>query len=489
MGENMASYLDTLPRNRGLYYGGRWSPALSGATDQTINPATGESLGPYAVAVAADVDAAVRAAHDGFKIWRAVKPAERAAIMREAAKVIRDHAEEIALIDSADSGGPFKRMIRDSEGGAQAFEFFAGLVTELKGSTIPFGDDCLNYTLREPLGVVVRINAFNHPFLFAASRAAAPLAAGNALIIKPPDQAPLSTLRLAELIGPLFPAGVIGVVTGGRECGEALVEHPLVAKVGLIGAVSTGKAIARAAAGTLKKVGLELGGKNALIAYPDSDPAKVAAGAVQGMNFTWCGQSCGSTSRIFLHDSIHDEVVAAITKAVGTVSYGLPTDEATQMGCLVSGQQLDKTRHYVELGLKEGARLVAGGQEPTDPVFSKGFFYPPTVFVDVTPQMTIAREEIFGPVMSIIRWRDEDEMFAAVNDSDLGLTASIWTQDLKTAHRAAARVQAGYVWINGSSTHFLGAPFGGYKQSGMGREESIEELLDCTQIKNVNVTL
>jgi betaine-aldehyde dehydrogenase len=485
----MTSYLDKLPRSRELYYGGRWSPARDGGTDETFNPANAESLGRYAVAQAADVDAAVRAAHLGFKIWRAVKPAERAAIMREAARVIRDHAEEIALIDSADSGGPFKRMIRDSEGGAQAFEFFAGLVTELKGSTIPFGDDTLNYTLREPLGVVVRINAFNHPFLFAASRAAAPLAAGNSLIIKPPDQAPLSTLRLAELIGPLFPAGVIGVVTGGRACGEALVEHPLVAKVGLIGSVPTGKAIARAAAGTLKKVGLELGGKNALIAYPDSDPAKVAAGAVQGMNFTWCGQSCGSTSRIFLHDSIHDEVVERIAKAVGTVSYGLPTDEATQMGCLVSRQQLDKTMHYVALAKQEGARLVAGGEAPTDPAFSKGFFYPPTVFADVTPSMTIAREEIFGPVMSIIRWHDEDEMFEAVNDSELGLTASIWTQDLKTAHRAAARVQAGYIWVNGSSTHFPGAPFGGYKQSGMGREESIEELLECTQIKNVNVAL
>jgi betaine-aldehyde dehydrogenase len=485
----MASYIDVLPRHRDLYYGGQWLGAMSGRTDTTINPATGESLGPWAVADAADVDAAVRRAHEGFRVWRAVKPADRAAILRQAAQVIRDHAEEIALIDSADSGGPFRRMIRDSEGGAAAFDFFAGLVTEIKGSTLPLGEDTLNYTMREPLGVVVRINAFNHPFLFAASRAAAPLAAGNSLIIKPPDQAPLSTLRLAELIGPLFPPGVINVLTGGRECGEALVEHPLVAKVALIGSVPTGKAIARGAAGTLKKLGLELGGKNALIAYPDSDPAKVAAGAVNGMNFTWCGQSCGSTSRIFLHDDIHDAVVERILRAVETYSFGLPTDETTQMGCLVNRQQLEKTEHYVALGLKEGARLVAGGVRPTDPVYSKGFFYPPTVFVEVTPEMTIAREEVFGPIMSIIRWRDEEEMLEAVNNSELGLTASIWTQNLATAHRAAARVEAGYIWVNGSSTHTLGTPFGGYKQSGLGREESLEELLDCTQLKNVNVSL
>ncbi|WP_421699767.1 aldehyde dehydrogenase family protein [Ancylobacter sp.] len=485
----MPTYTDVLPHHRDLYYGGQWLKAGSGKTDTTINPATGESLGSWAVADASDVDAAVRKAQEGFRVWRAVKPADRAVILRQAAQVIRDHAEEIALIDSADSGGPYRRMIRDSEGGAAAFDFFAGLVTEMKGSTLPVGDDTLNYTMREPLGVVVRINAYNHPFLFAASRAAAPLAAGNALIIKPPDQAPLSTLRLAELIGPLFPPGVINVLTGGRECGEALVEHPLVAKVALIGSVPTGKAIARAAAGTLKKVGLELGGKNALIAYPDSDPAKVAAGAVNGMNFTWCGQSCGSTSRIFLHDDIHDEVVEGILKAVEAYRFGLPTDEATQMGCMISAQQLSKTEHYVTLALKEGARLVAGGARPSDPVYSRGFFYPPTVFTDVTPDMTIAREEVFGPVMSILRWRDEDAMIEAVNRSELGLTASIWTRNLATAHRAAARVEAGYIWINGSSTHTLGAPFGGYKQSGLGREESLEELLECTQLKNINVSL
>lgn len=483
------SKLSALPDQRGLFHSGRWNDATNGAVEEVSDPATGASLGQTAVAGREDVDIAVQAAKQGFSEWRRTSLSERVRILREAAALIRANAERITLTDSLDSGGPYKRMLKDAEAGAATFEFFAGLATEIKGSTIPFDDRSLNYTLREPLGVVVRINAFNHPFLFAAQRAAAPLVAGNAIVIKPPAQAPLSTLLLAELIGHLFPAGVLSVLPGGIECGQALVENRDVSMVGLIGSVETGKAIARAAAGTLKKLSLELGGKNAMIAYPDADPGKVAAGAVQGMNFTWCGQSCGSTSRVFLHESIHDDVVAMIAAAVAKLKPGIPSDPDTDMGCMVSAAQLEKTERYVQYGKEEGATLIAGGARPTEPDLSKGFYHNPTVFADVHPRMRIAREEIFGPVMAIIKWREEEEMFAAVNDTDLGLTASIWTNDLKTAHRAAARVEAGYVWVNGVSAHFLGAPFGGYKLSGLGREESIEELLACTQLKNVNVTL
>jgi betaine-aldehyde dehydrogenase len=483
-----SSYVEALPSLRSLFYGGKARDSANSQLEGVSNPATGESLGQVAVARREDVGLAVDAALAGFKEWRRVKLSERSAILREAASIIRENANRIALTDSADSGGPFKRMIRDAETGATAFEFFAGLATEMKGSTIPFESSSLNYSLREPLGVIVRINAYNHPFMFAAQKAAAPLIAGNVVIIKPPVQAPLSSLLLAELVGHLFPDGVLSVLPGGRECGEALVEHPNVAMIGLIGAPETGKAIARAAAQTLKKLSLELGGKNALVAYPDADPAKVAAGAVQGMNFTWCGQSCGSTSRVFLHDSIHDEVVARIKEAVGKLSFGIPTDPATEMGCLVSQQQLEKTRTYVRYGLEEGATILTGGSNVNDPAFANGYFYPPTVFIDVTPNMRIAREEIFGPVMSILKWSDEQEMIQAVNNSELGLTASIWSRDLSNAHRAAERIEAGYIWVNGSSTHFLGAPFGGYKHSGLGREESIEELYACTQLKNVNIS-
>ncbi|HWK95543.1 MAG TPA: aldehyde dehydrogenase family protein [Pseudolabrys sp.] len=474
---------------RDLYYGGAWHKARFGGAQESFCPATGDSYGLVAWAEAEDVDAAVRAAYEGFKVWRRMKPLERALILRKAAEVIRQHGDELALIDAADCGGPFKRMIKDSEASALAFDQFAGLITEIKGDTIPTGDDVLSFTVREPLGVVVRINAYNHPLLFAATHAAPALAAGNAVIMKPPEQAPLSTLRLAELIGPLFPPGVISVLPGGRACGEALVAHPLVAKVGLIGAIPTGKAILKGAADQMKKVSLELGGKNALIGYADADPDKLAAGVIQGMNFVWLGQSCGSTSRAFLHESIHDAVLERVVAKIKTMRFGLPTDPDTEMGCLVNQAQLDKVIHYVEAGKQDGARLVIGGRRPDDAAFAKGFYYEPTIFADVTPSMRIAREEIFGPVLSVFKWRDEETMFEAVNELSYGLTASIWTKNLSVAHRAAARVEAGYVWVNGASTHYYGVPFGGYKQSGLGREESIEELLDNTQLKSINVVL
>ena len=281
-------------------------------------------------------------------------------------------------------------------------------------------------------------------------RAGAPLAAGCSLIIKPPEQAPLSSLRLAELIGPLFPPGVFNVVAGGRECGEALVAHPGVAKVGLIGSVPTGRAVLRGAAETMKKVGLELGGKNALIAYPDADPARVAAGVVRGMNFTWCGQSCGSTSRAFLHDSLHDAVLEQVVDRVRAIRPGLPTRFDSEMGCLVSRAQYDKVLRYVAWGQEDGARLVCGGVPPADPALANGLFIEPAVFADVTPAMRIAREEIFGPVLSVFRWSHEADMLDAVNAVEYGLTASIFTNDLATAHRTAARVEAGYVWVNGA---------------------------------------
>jgi betaine-aldehyde dehydrogenase len=472
---------------RELYYAGGWHPAADGSRAEIWSPSTGQSLGRAAWAGAEDVDRAVRAAHAAFYQWRAVKPLERARILREVAALLRRHGRELALIDAADCGNPIAEMINDSAIGAASVEYFAGLVTELRGSTIPMGPGVLNYTVREPLGVIARINAFNHPLLFAAMRTGAPLASGNTLIVKPPEQAPLSSLRFAELVGPLFPAGVFSVLPGGRECGSALTAHPLIAKVGLIGSVPTGKAIMRASADTLKKVALELGGKNALIAYPDADPDRVAAGIIRGMNFTWCGQSCGSTSRAFLHDAIHDAVLERVAAAARAIRPGIPTEQSTAMGSLISKDQFDKVMRYIGYGIEEGARLVAGGKPPQDPHLGNGFFIEPTIFAEVTPQMRIAREEIFGPVLCVFRWSNEAEMLHAVNNVEYGLTASIWTRDLGTAHRVAALIEAGYVWINSSSAHYLAAPFGGYKQSGIGREESIEELMDSTQIKNVHV--
>jgi betaine-aldehyde dehydrogenase len=325
--------------------------------------------------------------------------------------------------------------------------------------------------------------------MFATLRAAAPLAAGNSIIVKTPEQAPLSALRLMEIAGDHFPPGGFNVLSGGREAGAALVAHPGVDKVSLIGSVPAGRAVLHAAADRIKPVLLELGGKNALIAHPASDPAKVAAGLARGMNFTWCGQSCGSTSRAFLHADIHDVVLDELEKIVSAIRPGLPTRMETEMGSLISRAHHDRVMGFIESARAEGAELLTGGAPPEDPELARGYYLRPTVFAGVTPTMRIAREEIFGPVLSVLRWDDEEAMLRDVNAVEYGLTAAIWTRDLATAHRNTAAVQAGFVWVNETGKHFMGTGFGGYKQSGLGREESIEELLAYTQSKNIHVRL
>jgi betaine-aldehyde dehydrogenase len=486
---SLSSIKLNLPTQRGVYYDGKWHEPKGGRYFETSNPGTGDSLGKAADGGADDVDAAVKAAKRAYKEWRRVPPLERAKMLRKIADILRQNAGELAMIDAADCGNPLAEMISDANIAAAQIEFFAGLVTEMKGASIPMGPDRLNFSVREPLGVVGRIVPFNHPFMFIAGKAAAPLAAGNTIVMKPPEQAPLSSLRLLELIDGILPPGVFNLVPGGRDAGAALASHPDVAKIGLIGSVPTGKAVMKAAADTLKGVLLELGGKNALIAYPDSDPDAVAAGVIGGMNFTWCGQSCGSTSRAFIHEKIYDAVLEKVKAKIGHFKPGIPTDPATTMGAIISKTQFDRVMTYIESAKSEGARLINGGGRPSDPKLARGLYIEPTVFADVTPSMRIFKEEIFGPVVGVVKWSDEAKMFEQVNSVEYGLTASIWTNDLTTAHRAAAEVEAGFVWVNDTSKHFLGTPFGGYKQSGIGREECIEELLSFTQEKNININL
>jgi betaine-aldehyde dehydrogenase len=481
---------ERLPKQRSLYYGGGWHASAAKREIPVIAPATGEPLGSVVDASAEDVDLAVKAARDAFYAWRDVPAQERAKMVRKAAAILLANADELAWLEALDTGNPFQAMRFDVEISVGYMEYFAGLVTEIKGDTIPIGPGTLNYTLREPLGVVGRIGAFNHPLLFTAGKCGAPLVTGNTLVVKPADQTPLSSLRIAELWQDVFPPGVFNVVTGGRDAGVALVAHPRVAKIGFIGSVPAGRAVMSGASASLKALTLELGGKNALIACADATPEEIGEGVVRGMNFRYVtGQSCNSTSRVFLHDAIYDTALPEIVKRVSQIKVGLPTERDTEMSCLTSQAQYEKTMSYIKLGVEGGARLAYGGKRPADPALAKGFFVEPTVFADVTDDMRIAREEIFGPVVSILRWSDENDMLARVNALDVGLTCSIWTHDLERAHRLASRVEAGYVWINGASTHHVGVPFGGYKQSGIGREDSIEELLACTQIKNVNVTL
>ena len=482
------NYHHLLPTHRDLYYGGAWHQPQGGYLE-TFNPATGESLGACADGNTSDVDSMVQAAQEGFKAWRKIKPLERAGLMKKVATVLRDNADDLAMIDAANCGNPIREMKNDARVAAAMIDYCAGLVTEVKGETIPMGPDVVNMTVREPYGVVGRIVAYNHPIMFTAGKRGPPLAAGNVVIMKPPHQAPLSSYRMMELIHGIMPPGVINLLTADREGSSALVTHPKVPRISLIGSVPTGRAIAKAAADRLKHVTLELGGKNACVIYPDADLEKAAQAAIDGMNFTWCGQSCGSTSRLFIHSSVYDQVMKMALKRVEFYRPGLPTDMATTMGCIVSKPQLDKIMSYIDIAKSEGATLVFGGSRPSSPELSRGLFVEPTIFTDVKQSMRIANEEVFGPVLAVLKWEDEEDLFDQINSVEYGLTGSIWTTNLANAHRAASRIESGYIWINSVSSHFLGASFGGYKQSGIGREEGADELLSFSQVKNINITL
>src|SRR5947208_6959838 len=401
-----------LPSHRDPYYGGKWEKPAAGRYVEVTAPGSGESLGKVVDGTAADAEAAIAAAKAAFRDWRRVPPLERAKMLRAIADVLRKNGDELAMIDAADCGNPFAEMVRDANMGAAQLDFYAGLVTEMKGASIPMGPDVVNFSVREPFGVVGRIIPFNHPFMFAAGKSGAPLAAGNTVVLKPPEQAQLSALRLAELIDGILPPGVWNVVPGGREVGEVLSSHPDVAMTALIGSVPTGRAVMKAASDTLKPVLLELGGKNALIAFPDADLEAVSAAVVDGMNFTWCGQSCGSTSRAFVHEKIYDAVLERAQASIRRYRPGDPTDPATTMGSIISRIQYDRIMGYIEAGKTDGARLVCGGARPSDPKLAKGLFIEPTIFADVTMAMRIGREEIFGPVLSVFQWSDEDKMLA-----------------------------------------------------------------------------
>ncbi|KAH8647835.1 betaine-aldehyde dehydrogenase [Xylariales sp. PMI_506] len=480
-----------LPQQRDLFYGGQWHAPKGGEYRDTHNPGNGTVVFQVAQASAHDVDEAVTAAHEAFADWRSLPPAQRGGYLRKAAAIIREHAEELALLDALNTGNPVAEMISDANVAAANLDFFAGLIPMVKGETIPLSGDNFHYTIREPLGVVARIVAYNHPFMFAAGKMAAPLAAGNTVIIKPPDQAPVSCLRLAEILRDVFPPGVLNILPGSAECGKALSTHPLVRKITLIGSVPTGKAIQRAAADTLKPTLFELGGKNALVAFPDADIDKLVEGVTRGMNFTWAGQSCGSTSRVFLHDSHHDEVVRRVVEAVRErYKPGVPTDPTTTMGPVISRAAYDRVMSYIDSGKQEGAELACGGGAPAGiKGIEGGYFIQPTIFTGVQHHMRIAREEIFGPVMSVFRWTDEKEVIRQANDTAYGLTAAVYTQSIATAQRTVSQIEAGFVWVNQVGRHFLGVPFGGYKESGIGREECLDELLAFTQIKSVSISL
>jgi acyl-CoA reductase-like NAD-dependent aldehyde dehydrogenase len=469
--------------------GGRPVLAAEGGTLDVVNPATGRRIARIPDATAADIEAAYTAADQAFADWSTAHPTERARALRHLADLVDEHGDELAALDVMDNGSPIKEMRKDVDIASAQLRYFAGLVLQIRGETIPTGAGRLNYTLRQPYGVIARIVPFNHPLMFAAGKIAAPLAAGNTVILKPSEHTSLSALRLAELIDEALPPGVVNIVTGGgRTAGDAIVAHPGIRRLAFIGADTTGRAIVQRAMGVnVKHVSLELGGKNPLLVFPDADLDLAVDGAIRGMNFTWQGQSCGSTSRVYVDRAIHDDFVDALVARVSALKQGMPDDWTTETGSMINQQQFDKVRHYVQLGQDEGSRLLLGGQQLTENGLDQGLFISPAVFVDVDHDSRMAREEIFGPVMAVMPFDGYDEGLRLANDTELGLTASVYTRDLGLAHRFAEDVEAGFVWVNDSSRHFLGAPFGGYKDSGIGREEDIEELLSYTQVKNVNV--
>lgn len=476
-----------VPPRVGSFVDGRIG-TIDGGTFAVHDPASGRHIAEVAEAGPEGVAAAVASARAAFPAWRATPARDRAALLTELSGRVTAENERLATLDTIDTGNPLAAMRADVSKGARLMSDAAGLALQVKGETFPLPG--LHYTLREPWGVVGRMVTFNHPVMFTCARLATALVAGNCVVIKPSELAPLGPLAVAELSSGLFPDGVISVVAGGPATGDALVRHPDVHRLTFTGSTATALRIQAAAAdsGHIKTLTFELGGKNPIVVFPDVDVDEVAAAVVRGMNFTRVqGQSCGSTSRLVIHRSIAEAVLERVATKAAAIRIGPPMDPATEMGSMISPAARDRCLDIVGQAARDGARVLTGGRAPDDEALGAGAFLAPTVVETASPESAIVNEEIFGPVLTALTWDDERQALSLANAGRYGLTAAIWTQDIDRAFRFMTDLEAGYVWVNDVETRFPAVPFGGWRDSGIGVEHGLEEVLSMTRIRSVNV--
>jgi acyl-CoA reductase-like NAD-dependent aldehyde dehydrogenase len=481
-----------LGKTHDLLIDGRWVPSTGGETFETLDPASAQPLCQVARGNAEDVNRAVTAARKSFESggwWRKTTPAGRSRILRRIGDLIEKHCDELAELESLDNGKPctIARTV-DVVLAAEHFHYYSGWATKIEGETIPVAGPFFNYTLREPVGVVGQIIPWNFPLLMAAWKLAPALATGNSVVLKPAEQTPLTALRLGELILQAgVPEGVVNVITGYGDAGAAIAAHNDVDKVAFTGSTEVGHEIVKASAGNLKRVSLELGGKSPNIIFPDADLDEAIRGAAMAIFFNH-GQCCCAGSRLFIERSVYDQVLDGITEEANRIRLGPGMHPGTEMGPLVSREQLDRVSNYVASGLEAGARMRCGGGAPGGDL-ANGYFFQPTIVTDVHDEMKIMQEEIFGPVLCASPFDSVEELARRANDTDYGLAAGIWTRDIKKAHQVAGLLKAGTVWINCYNTFDAASPFGGYKHSGYGREMGHHVLELYTNVKSVWVNL
>jgi aldehyde dehydrogenase (NAD+) len=478
-----------LPEQTDLYVGGAFVSAESGETFETVDPATGEVLASVARGRAEDIDRAVEAAWEAYEsTWSGYDAGQRQQVLLEIADVIEEHSDEIAKIDTLDNGKPIGEAHIDAGLAADHFRYFAGIVRENGGETIAEGSR-YGQVITEPYGVVGQIIPWNFPTLMASWKLAPALAAGNCTVLKPAEQTPLSVLRLAELIDDVVPDGVINIVPGfGEEAGDALSSHEDVRKVAFTGSTAVGKQVMKNAADTVTDITLELGGKSPIVVFPDVHPKK-AVGLVSAAIFYNTGECCEAGSRLFVHEDVADEVLDGLVSKIEAMTIGDPLDAETDLGPKVSQEQVDRTLEYIEQAKSAGGEFLAGGDQPDDEALEDGCYVTPTLIEGLDHDNPAVQEEIFGPVLEVFRWADYDEMMSLANDVDYGLAGGVITDDIENANTAAQDIEAGYIWINNWHDLTAGLPFGGYKQSGIGRELSADTLDHYRQTKTINLSL